>query len=31
MADHEIFGVNVTLEVVDMAEHDGQTVVTVKV
>lgn len=29
--DREIFGVNVTLDVIDVAERDGQTVVTVKV
>jgi ketosteroid isomerase-like protein len=30
-ADQEIFSVNVTLDVIDVAERDGQTVVTVKV
>ena len=29
--DHEIFAVNVTLEVMKVAERDGQTIVTVKV
>jgi len=30
-AEQEIFSVNVTLDVIDVAERDGQTVVTVKV
>jgi ketosteroid isomerase-like protein len=30
-ADREIFGVNVTLDVVQAAERDGQTIVTVKI
>jgi ketosteroid isomerase-like protein len=30
-ANHEIFAVNVTLEIIDVAEHDGQTIVTVKI
>jgi len=30
-ADHEIFAVNVTLEVMEVVERDGQTIVTVKV
>ncbi len=30
-ADHEIFAVNVTLEVIEVAEHDGQTIATVKI
>ena len=29
--DREIFGVNVTLDVIDVTDRDGQTVVTVKV
>jgi ketosteroid isomerase-like protein len=29
--EREIFGVNVTLHVVDVVERDGQTIVTVKV
>src|SRR5437879_13332794 len=29
--DREIFGVNVTLDVIDVNDRDGQTVVTVKV
>ena len=30
-AHHEIFAVNVTLELVDAVERDGQTIVTVKI
>jgi len=30
-ADHEIFAVNVSLEVMGVAEHDGQTIVTAKI
>ena|ERR1041385_7670019 len=30
-ADHEIFAVNVTLDVMDVVERDGQTIVTVKI
>ena len=30
-ADREIFDVNVTLEVMDAVERDGQTIVTVKI
>jgi hypothetical protein len=30
-SDREIFGVNVTLDVIEVAERDGQTVVTSKV
>ena len=30
-AAHEIFAANVTLEVMDAAERDGQTIVTVKI
>src|SRR5712691_7187458 len=30
-ADHEIFAVNVTLDVMDEVERDGQTIVTVKI
>ena len=29
--DHEIFAVNVTLDVVEGVERDGQTIVTVKI
>jgi len=30
-ADHEIFAVNVRLEVIEVVERDGQTIVTVKI
>ena len=30
-AAHEIFAVNVTLDVIDVVERDGQTIVTVKI
>jgi hypothetical protein len=30
-ANHEIFAVNVTLEVMEAVERDGQTIVTVKI
>ncbi len=30
-ANHEIFAVNVTLEVMEVVERDGQTIVTVKI
>jgi ketosteroid isomerase-like protein len=30
-ADHEMFAVNVTLEVKEVVERDGQTIVTVKI
>jgi ketosteroid isomerase-like protein len=30
-ADREIFAVNVTLEVIEVVERDGQTIVTVKI
>src|SRR5262249_16039686 len=30
-SDREVFGVQVTLEVIDIANHDGETIITAKV